>query len=152
MPSRKAASRLLDALDKVDQAPAQESPDAALARQLAARERAGWTPPVREQGTLPIEHAALDEHPAPAPAPAPAAAQDALRRNAAPGVPLSVTVPRDLMLRARAAVRAGGYDATLVGLVVEALERELERLEVARGEPFDVNTDVPPLRPGARLR
>ena len=121
MPSKKAASRLLDALDKVDQ----EGPDAALARQLAARERDGWTPP---------------EPPAPVP-PKPV-----------PGASLSVTVPRDLMLRARAAVRAGGHDSTLVGLVTAALEHELDRLEEARGEPFEVDHDVPALRPGARLR
>lgn len=130
MPSKKAASRLLDALDKVDQ----EGPDAALARQLAARERDGWTPPEP-------------------PAPVPPAAQPEPKPKPVPGASLSVTVPRDLMLRARAAVRAGGHDSTLVGLVTAALKHELDRLEEARGEPFEVDHhDVPALRPGARLR
>lgn len=129
MPSKKAASRLLDALDKVDQ----EGPDAALARQLAARERDGWTPPEP-------------------PAPVPPAAQPEPKPKPVPGASLSVTIPRDLMLRARAAVRAGGHDSTLVGLVTAALEHELDRLEEARGEPFEVDHDVPALRPGARLR
>lgn len=61
-------------------------------------------------------------------------------------------IPAELNLRARAAVRAGGHDSTLVGLVTEALEREIKRLEDARGEPFDINPDAPApaLRRGAR--
>lgn len=140
MPSRKAASRLLDALDKVDQ----EGPDAALARQLAERERDGWTPPERPAPAPPA--------PAAVAAPAPAPARREPKPKPPPGATLSVTIPRELMLRARAAVRAGGHDSTLVGLVAEALEREIKRLEDARGEPFDVTGEVPALRPGARLR